>query len=209
MNVIIYSKQNDIAKKLQQIYKNKDVKIYDTDDFGELHRLFHEVEPIDLFIKSKNVIPYGDFNFIKILDEFNHYFPCIYIDFDDEKFFDEEFILKKINSLPQRVPTFTHGDFIKNLVFVLKNKNINISCEERPMFSPNVNFVYEYLKSRKNSCVSLEELSLILWKTSNKNNKDTLYTYIHEIRKKLSNSFDKKEKLVRIKKGFYQLYESE
>lgn len=87
----------------------------------------------------------------------------------------------------------------------IKGKMNDFFYTTQNQFRPAEKKLYSLLKATENQCISLEQMSHVLWGCSNIAHKKTLYSYIHRMKHILENTEYPLEWLIKDKKGCYKL----
>ncbi len=109
-------------------------------------------------------------------------------------------------------PEFVQKDFNENI----NNHIINVITDvQKSIDNVNERFIsqlrpaekklYELLKNKEDESISLEEMSVYLWGSTNKAHTSTLYSYIHRIKHILSECNSDEKWVIKEKKGHYKI----
>lgn len=202
MKVVVYAKNDVLFKILSEDRRLVNYEFYYAKDFGILHDMFMQFSKIDLLIKTNDVIPTRKPEYLKVAKDYLFYFPFLVINCDDLEAMSEEFFQKELSSLPSFLDSFDDRFFLQCLSENVKKMPF---YNEKNKLTPTMNQLLNYFYENVGKNISLDECAENLWGNKSVQHINTLYSYIHDLRKILGDDPHNPETLVRIGKGCYRL----
>lgn len=202
MNVVVYAKDEGLFEILSKDKRLLGYDFYYAKDFGSLHDMFMQFQKIDLLVKTNEVIPTKIPEYLRAAKDFLFYFPFVLINCNDLDSMTEEYFQKELDSLPDFLDSFEDKFFLKCLSEDVKKIPF---YHKKTKLTPIINQLLTYFTDNMGKNITLEECAKELWDDNSIQHINTLYSYIHELRKILGDNPREPKILVRVGKGSYRL----
>lgn len=202
MNLVLYALSTSIRDKFAEEMAEYGYGFFYVEHVYDLEKVYN-ANKIDLIVMAK---PEADVLDLLVFKKFYQHFEkyCYFI-IDTSQTYTETILRDKIADFITREHYMRIEPLIKIVAKVFgeepyEYKVLNSSYLPKPMKK-----LLELFLCKRGLELSIEDMCLYIWQEITESRKNTLYAYIHSLRRELDDDLKNPTKLIRCRKGAYKL----
>ncbi|MBE6349786.1 MAG: winged helix-turn-helix domain-containing protein [Spirochaetaceae bacterium] len=202
MNLILYSLSTAIRDKFAEEMQKYGYGFFYVEHVYDLEKVY-KANPIDLIVMAK---PEADMLDLVVFKTFTSNFQKFcYLIIDLSKTYTETILRDKIADSITREHYMRIEPLIKIVATVFGEEPHEYKLLKSPYLSKPMKKLLELFLLKRGLELSIEDMSLHIWQEVSESRTNTLYAYIHALRRELADDLKNPTKLIRCRKGAYKL----